>query len=115
MSVNNLAKALGLGAARLNEIGAAWALRTPIVPLVTSYNKQYPHLSGAFQTIESAGVENPDDVVRFLDAFDELADGECRLKRARLSMPHRRWRFVSFIFHHRHEAEVHVKLLMTVE
>jgi nucleoside 2-deoxyribosyltransferase len=57
----------------LQEIGAAWALRKPIIPLVTRRGvlNSIPISLEPFQAIELAGVEKPEDVEKFLNALDE--------------------------------------------
>jgi hypothetical protein len=57
----------------LQEIGAAWALRKPIVPLVTRREvlNSMPISLEPYQAIELAGVDKPEDVERFLSALDE--------------------------------------------
>jgi hypothetical protein len=57
----------------LQEIGAAWALRKPIIPMVTRRGvlNSIPISLEPFQAIELAGVEKPEDVERFLSALDE--------------------------------------------
>jgi nucleoside 2-deoxyribosyltransferase len=57
----------------LQEIGAAWALRKPIIPLVTRGDvlNNMPISLEPYQAIELAGVDKPEDVERFLSALDE--------------------------------------------
>jgi hypothetical protein len=57
----------------LQEIGAAWALRKPIIPLVTRREvlNSMPISLEPYQAIELAGVDKPEDVERFLAALDE--------------------------------------------
>jgi hypothetical protein len=57
----------------LQEIGAAWALRKPIIPLVTRREvlNSMPISLEPYQAIELAGVDKPEDVERFLSALDE--------------------------------------------
>jgi len=57
----------------LQEIGAAWALRKPIIPLVTRIEvlNSMPISLEPHQAIELAGVDKPEDVERFLSALDE--------------------------------------------
>jgi hypothetical protein len=57
----------------LQEIGAAWALRKPIIPLVTRRDvlNSMPISLEPYQAIELDGVDKPEDVERFLSALDE--------------------------------------------
>lgn len=57
----------------LHEIGAAWALRKPIIPLVTRRDvlNSMPISLEPYQAIDLAGVEKPEDVERFLGALDK--------------------------------------------
>ncbi len=57
----------------LHEIGAAWALKKPIIPVVTRrdvLNKMPVSLERA-HIIELADVETPENADRFVDAFEE--------------------------------------------
>ena len=57
----------------LQEIGAAWALQKPIIPLVTRRDvlNSMPISLEPYRAIELAGVEKPEDVDRFLGALDK--------------------------------------------
>jgi nucleoside 2-deoxyribosyltransferase len=57
----------------MHEIGAAWALEKPIIPVVTRrdvLNKLPVSLEGA-HIIELADVETPEHADKFVDAFEE--------------------------------------------
>jgi nucleoside 2-deoxyribosyltransferase len=57
----------------LQEIGAAWALKKPIIPVVTRrdvLNKIPVALEGA-RVIELTDVESPENEERFLSAFEK--------------------------------------------
>ena len=57
----------------LHEIGAAWALQKPIIPVVTRrdvLNKIPVSLEGA-KVIELADVESPENAEKFLGAFEK--------------------------------------------
>ena len=57
----------------MQEIGAAWALRKPIIPLVTRREvlNSMPISLEPYRAIELARVDKPEDVERFLSALDE--------------------------------------------
>lgn len=57
----------------LHEIGAAWALEKPIIPVITRrdvLNRMPVHLEGA-RVIELADVESAQNANKFLHAFED--------------------------------------------
>jgi nucleoside 2-deoxyribosyltransferase len=57
----------------LQEIGAAWALQKPILPVVTTRNvlNKMPLTFERAQVVELTDVESPENAEKFLDAFEK--------------------------------------------
>lgn len=58
----------------LHEIGAAWALKKPIIPVVTRRDvlNKMPVSLETSQIIELGDVETPENADKFVDAFESL-------------------------------------------